>query len=95
MSKKIEKELVKIKWLDSRGVNDRWERLSDSEEEKVCVCISVGYIIKESDKLVKIAPHIADEEDVEDFQYVGSMTIPKCSIVSRRLLDDLDNKESK
>lgn len=78
---KLEKlKFVKIEWLDSRGVNNQWERLEDSEDEKVCTCISVGYVIMEDDSFMKIAPHIADYED-NDLQHTGSMTITKCSIV--------------
>lgn len=76
---KIER-LVKVTWLDSRGVNHGWERLEDTEDETVCSCISVGYVIMDKEDFIKIAPHVADKED-EDFQHCGSMTITKCSIV--------------
>jgi len=82
-------KIFKIEWVDSRGVNHQWELLKDSEDEKICTCISVGYIVRETTDYIKIAPHVADIEDKEEMQHTGSMTITKCSIIKRT---ELKNK---
>lgn len=84
-------KLVKIEWHDSRGVNHQWELLEDSEGEKICVCISVGYIIRETVEYIKIAPHITDYED-KNLQHIGSMTITQCSIRNIKEIGDYEDR---
>lgn len=78
-------ELVLIEWVDSYA-SSGWQEVSSIEPE-VLVCRSVGWVIRETDSTLVVAPHLTDEDgDAAPTQANGLMTIPVCAIVSRRPL---------
>jgi hypothetical protein len=68
--------LYYIKWEDSRGVSASWVHLEDIESE-TCILMSVGWLLKETDELIHIVPHIGDDPK----QGCGDMVIPKKCIL--------------
>lgn len=68
------KKLVKIDWLDSKGIINEWEYIDEIEPLKPCICTSVGYLIDDTDDYKTIVQTISDS------QLIGRMTIPACSI---------------
>ncbi len=76
----MEHEIVIVKWLDSRGVSAGWESAESIKDDKPSIChaTSIGFVVYEDDEVISIAGHMADPEDP---QYIGTMTIPKCSLV--------------
>jgi len=77
-----ERDLVKVWWMDSRGATSSWSRVEDINEG-VCEMVSVGYLLKEHDDHIVIAPHISTGDDQ---QACGVMYIPLCAIIKREAL---------
>ena len=78
-------KLKLIEWQDSRGVSAQWQFISTVKDDNLCICNSVGWVIKESKECVTIAPHIGIEID-GDNQVCGEMHIPKRSILKMKTL---------
>ncbi len=76
-------KLEAIYWVDSRGVTDRWARVDELEDNDTCSMVSVGWVFKEDDKQLQIAPHVGLEDDIDERQVSGVMTIPKQCITKR------------
>jgi len=71
--------LVVIEWLDSRQPVPAWQFIGAIEAPTVCNCLSVGFLVFESDDAKVLAPNLADT-DSDDMQASGTITIPNCSI---------------
>ena len=71
----MDKDIVIIKWVDSKGM-ERWEYLDDIEPMPPCICYSVGFIIDDNNNYITIALGLSDT------QVLGRMTIPKICITS-------------
>ena len=69
-------KLVKLGWLDSRGVTEHWATFEQLKENEPCMIWSVGWVINETDDYIQICPHIGSDPD----QGCGEMTIPKFAI---------------
>ncbi len=65
----MNKEIVLIEWVDSKGVN-RWEYLDDIEPMPPCICYAVGFIIEDATdyKTLALGFHLT--------QVLGRTTIP-------------------
>lgn len=72
---------VYIRWKDSRGVSDHWQRVSrlDGKPLEYCIVESMGFIIRQNKDAIHIAPHMIF--DSEDTQFCGDMQIPKSAII--------------
>jgi hypothetical protein len=84
----IEKNLFIIKWVDSSyPSNSQWEPISEIKEPEQMICISVGFILKETKSDVIMMPHITSVNKEKDEMCVcGLMTIPKVAILKRTKL---------
>lgn len=73
--------LVHIRWHDAKGVHGTWQHLEDLEDEplKDYIVDSVGFVLRESETVIHIAPHL--HVDGDEGHYVGDMRIPKNMIV--------------
>ncbi len=76
-----------VKWIDSRGVNEHWQRMSDIGGEPVDCCIieSIGFVVREDANGIHLAAHVGF--DGEDSQFCGDMQIPLVCIIERKELD--------
>jgi len=83
----INRKLMYVKWKDSRGVNEHWQRMSDISGKPVDCCIveSIGFVIREDINGIHLAPHTFFDGD--DSQFCGDMQIPTVCIVQRKELD--------
>lgn len=73
-------ELVYVEWLDSFGVSSSWQPMDDIGDVKPVVCVSVGFLAKETDDCIVIVPHAY--VDAEGGQAgCGDMCIPKVAII--------------
>jgi len=70
----LERKLVLIEWLDSKGITNEWEYLDDIEPMKPDRCYSVGFLLEETAEYKTIA------QSISKTQVIGRSTIPKCSI---------------
>jgi hypothetical protein len=73
-------KIVKVKWVDSKGVTPEWEFKDELKPLKPCRCVSVGFLIKETKTYITVAQSVGND------QVVGRMTIPKCSILKIKKL---------
>lgn len=71
-------KIVMIDWVDSVRAFD-WT-LIDEVDEKSMDCISVGFLLKETDECVTIAQNYG----LKPKQVCNLITIPKCSIKNIR-----------
>lgn len=75
-----------IEWIDSYSDESMgWKFRSDNKKPKLLYCVSVGYILKETEDSIQVTPHISDTKNKnKDHQCVcGEMTIPKVAIIKR------------
>jgi hypothetical protein len=73
-----------IKWIDSYNAPGVWEEISEMQEPKSMICVSVGWIEKETKDNIIIIPHISDIDNKENKGHAcGAMTIPKVAILKR------------
>jgi len=78
------KKLYIIEWIDSYNVSGTWELISEIQEPENMICVSVGWIEKETKDNIVIIPHIADVNNKETKGHAfGVMTIPKVAILNR------------
>lgn len=66
--------IIKINWVDSVRASD-WALLEDIDD-KPLDCVSVGFLIKETDEQITIAQNYG----IKPEQVCNLMTIPRCSI---------------
>ena len=76
-----------ITWCDSYGCSASWQEVNN-DPISLQPCYSAGFILKEDDKHVVIASHYAQQNDLIGSveSACGDMTIPKCSILDRKIL---------
>ncbi len=75
-------DLLYIEWVDSHGTYGLWTDLDDMVTE-CCTISSVGWVIKEDEKLIHLVPHLGDNPD----QGCGDMVIPKVCITYAKKLN--------
>jgi hypothetical protein len=78
----MSERLVQIRWHDAAGVSAGWEHLIDLDDKPLedFIIDSVGFVMRETNSVIHIAPHLHIEE--KHGQYCGDMQIPKSSIIS-------------
>lgn len=83
----MNKEMVLIEWVDSHSGRG-WQNLDELERKaEPLYCRSVGWLIKETEYVKVIVPHIAGEENGDIMiQGCGDMVIPTKAIVKVSLL---------
>lgn len=75
----MKKQIVKIEWVDSKGITDKWEYLSDIENMKPNVCTSVGYLLNDTEEYKEICQSISNGSP-DNVQIIGRISIPTCSV---------------
>ena len=74
--------LVLVEWVDSARPVAEWRFLSDAPEPTVIECKSVGWVVRETESVLMLAPNIGDV-GTESEQGCGFIRIPKASITRR------------
>lgn len=75
--------LVLIEWVDAFGCPAGWE-FENEVEPSVTSVQSVGFILKETDEFVFLAPHVSTTKDRQ--QIAGHMAVPKKQILKMNRL---------
>lgn len=78
--------LVLIEWLDSAQPVAGWHFLEDKPELEVVECVSVGWLVGESEQVVMLAPNIGDVHSGDTAQASGFIRIPKQAVTRRAAL---------
>ena len=78
-------DLVLITWLDSgKIVGNEWTFTTDLPTTALVItCQSVGWIVRETEEELVIAPHVGAERDGRPQQFLGLLAIPKVAIQQR------------
>ena len=76
--------LVLVKWEDSARPISAWQWIDEYQIPEIVECISVGYLIAETDKALAIAPNLGDITRTR-LQASGIIRVPKSAV--RAILD--------
>lgn len=72
--------LVLVEWEDSARPIPAWQWVEDYKLPETVTCISVGYMIAETDKAIALAPNLGDITQAKA-QACGIIRIPRRAIV--------------
>jgi hypothetical protein len=75
------RKLVLIEWLDSALPDPAWRYLSDAPALEVVNCVSVGWLVGDSNGVKMLAPNIGDVQSGESAQASGFIRIPTAAIL--------------
>jgi hypothetical protein len=75
-----EYKLLLVEWEDSARPIPAWQWIEDYELPNIVSCMSVGYLIAESEQAIALAPNLGDLTQ-EKAQACGIIRIPKRSII--------------
>lgn len=76
---------VLVEWEDSARPLPEWRFLDDAPPAEIIACVSVGWIVSETEAVLTLAPNIGDKNS-DSPQGCGFLRIPKRSIVRRASL---------
>ncbi len=80
MDTETEPRLAFIEWLDAYCLTG-WREVKDIDSEPL-TCRTVGWIVKENEDCLVVAPHLSSEDHAEaPLQGNGVLTIPARSIL--------------
>jgi hypothetical protein len=71
--------LVVVEWEDSAQPISAWQWVDDYREPEILKCLSVGYLITETDTAIALAPNLGDVTR-EKAQACGIIRIPQRAI---------------
>ena len=76
-------DLVIVEWEDSAQPTSAWQWVKDYELPSIVCCMSVGYLIAETNEAIAIAPNLGDLGK-EQIQASGIMRIPASAVRKMR-----------
>ena len=81
----MKKRLYLIEWIDSYGDrSNQWFELDNIQSPQKVICLSVGWIEKESKHGITIVSHISGVKDKKSDRYgTGILTIPTKAIIRK------------
>jgi hypothetical protein len=83
--------LVLIEWEDSTQPYGRWQWLSSVALPKVVLCVSVGYLIRDTHQAKTLAPNLGNVDCEDDVQASGLISIPARSIRRIVRIDEIND----
>ena len=72
-------KLVRVVWEDSARPISSWQWIDEYEVPAIVECISVGYLISETENAVALAPNLGDTSR-ERLQASGIIRIPRSAV---------------
>src|SRR5215470_10149884 len=72
-------KLVAVEWVDSAQPVSAWQWADDYEMPQIVVCVSVGYLIAETDDAIALAPNLGDIGR-ERIQASGIIRLPRPAV---------------
>ena len=76
---------ILVEWIDSAQPIAAWMFLENMPRMEVIECVSVGWLVAETDEVLMLAPNLGDSESEGSAQGSGFIRIPK-SAVTRRIV---------
>lgn len=74
-----------IRWIDSAS-EDGWRSMRRMEDPRTVPCMTVGWVVAESDEALTVFGTWAPETESTTEQVCSGMTIPKAAILSRTVV---------
>ena len=65
-----------IEWEDSTQPQGRWQWLAKAELPAVVKCVSVGFLIRDTETAKTLAPNLGNVDEPDQMQATGLITIP-------------------
>lgn len=79
-------DLVMVEWIDASRLSDGWMDLSAIPDPYPHLCVSVGFVVRESKHGKTLVPTVGDIEHQDNSHTYGGMMIPAAAIVSQTVL---------
>ncbi|MDA9090917.1 hypothetical protein N9J84_02300 [Porticoccaceae bacterium] len=76
---------ILVEWIDSAQPISAWMFLENKPSLEIIQCVSVGWVVGETDEVLMLAPNLGDIESGGAAQGSGFIRIPK-SAVTRRVV---------
>ena len=76
---------ILVEWIDSAQPISAWMFLENKPSLEIIQCVSVGWVVGETDVVLMLAPNLGDIESGGCGQGSGFIRIPK-SAVTRRVV---------
>jgi len=72
--------LVLIEWEDSVQPSSDWRFLAQIGEQEAVICRSVGWLIKDTNRVKVLAPNFGGLQDATQLQVSGQIVIPASAV---------------
>jgi hypothetical protein len=72
--------LVVVEWEDSARPISAWQWVEDYELPEIVKCLSVGYLVAETENAIALAPNLGDIEQAKA-QACGIIRIPQRAVI--------------
>ena len=72
-------DLVQVEWEDSCRPISHWQWIEDYAIPKIVRCLSVGFLVAQTDNAIALAPNLGDFES-DRIQASGIIRIPRSAI---------------
>ena len=81
---------ILVEWIDSGQPIAAWMFLDNMPRMEVIECVSVGWLVAETDEVLMLAPNLGDVETEGSAQGSGFIRIPKVAVTRRiTLVEDV------
>ena len=75
-----------VEWVDSAQPISAWMFLENKPSLETMQCVSVGWVVGETDEVLMLAPNLGDIESGGSAQGSGFIRIPKSAVTRRVVL---------
>ena len=81
---------ILVEWIDSAQPISAWMFLENKPSLEIIQCVSVGWVVGETDVVLMLAPNLGDIESGGSGQASGFIRIPKSAVTRRvALIEDV------
>ena len=77
---------ILVEWIDSAQPISAWMFLENKPSLEIIQCVSVGWVVGETDEVLMLAPNLGDIESGGSGQGSGFIRIPKSAVTRRVVL---------
>ena len=74
---------ILVEWIDSAQPISAWMFLESKPRLEIIQCVSVGWVVGETDDVLMLAPNLGDIESGGSGQASGFIRIPKSAVTRR------------
>ena len=74
---------ILVEWIDSAQPISAWMFLEKKPRLEIIQCVSVGWVVGETDEVLMLAPNLGDIESGGSGQASGFIRIPKSAVTRR------------